>query len=176
MYSVYWIKHQEHIDINTQGYIGITKNVEKRWKEHKQYAKAPYTKCRVIERAINKYKDLLVWDVLVENIDKELAELIEFELRPTSNIGWNIAVGGSCATLGHKHTEETKNKLSGLNPYRAKIANVYNTNTGVLIAENVCLSQWCKANGYNVSYVAGTATGKFKTAKGVHAVYKEGDN
>ena len=171
IYSVYWIRHVDHTCIKTQGYIGITKDVNKRWKEHKQYAKALYVKCTMVERAISKYGDLLVWEVILENVEKELAELIEFELRPTSNIGRNIAVGGCCATLGYKHTEETKCKLRGLNHYRAKKANTYKADTGELVAENICISRWCKENKCNVSYLSGTANGKYKTAKGLYAVY-----
>lgn len=171
MYSIYWIRHTNHTCIKTQGYVGITKDIDKRWKEHKQYAKAPYVKCAVIERAINKYDDLLVWEVILDNVDKELAELIEFELRPVSNIGWNIAVGGHCPTLGYRHTEETKCKLSGLNHYRAKKANIYKAGTKELVAENVCISAWCKENNRNVSYLSGTANGRYKTAKGLYAVY-----
>lgn len=171
MYSIYWIHHPTHVCMKTQGYIGITKNVDKRWKEHKQYAKAPYTKCAVIERAISKYGDLFVWEIVLEDVEKELAEFVEFELRPTTNIGWNLAVGGCCATLGYKHTEETKNKLSGFNNYRAKKANIYNANTEELVAENVCLSEWCKNNNRNAAHLGGTATGRYKAAKGLYARY-----
>lgn len=171
MYSVYWIRHTTHTCMKTQGYIGITKNVNKRWKEHKQCAKAPYVKCAVIERAINKHGDLLVWEVILENVEKELAEFVEFELRSKPGIGWNLAVGGHCATLGYKHTKEAKDKLSGFNHYRAKKANIYDASTKELVAENVCLSKWCKDNNRNVSHLAGTATGRYKAAKGLYARY-----
>jgi predicted GIY-YIG superfamily endonuclease len=35
MYSVYWIKYKNHTDPYCEGYIGISKDPSKRFKEHK---------------------------------------------------------------------------------------------------------------------------------------------
>lgn len=34
-YFVYWVHLPEHSDKKSEGYIGITKNIDTRWKSHK---------------------------------------------------------------------------------------------------------------------------------------------
>lgn len=90
MYTVYWIHKRLDYDFNTQGYIGITKNLHRRFLQHKNYGKS-----YILTNAINKYGwDNLSKTILVSDIDLELAQLIEEMLRPTKEIGWNIATGG----------------------------------------------------------------------------------
>ncbi len=89
MYTLYWICSPNHTDYNTQGYIGVTKNFDRRMKEHQAYPNA------IIKNAINKYSwDALVKQPLAVNLDEELVLLAEEMLRPDNNIGWNIAKGG----------------------------------------------------------------------------------
>jgi hypothetical protein len=89
MVSVYWIHHPEHTDMFTQGYIGITKNIAKRFECHKNRPANKHFK-----RAIKKYG----WDNLVKEIllvsDRVYCYLIESQLRPKEYIGWNINKGG----------------------------------------------------------------------------------
>jgi predicted GIY-YIG superfamily endonuclease len=90
MYNVYWIKSSEHTNPNTQGYVGITKNLKERLKAHKKNKhKTPFT-C-----AIKKYgfKNLIVV-VLHEVATLQEALSIEETLRPTGKIGWNCQKGG----------------------------------------------------------------------------------
>ena len=65
-----------------------------------------------MRRAFEKYgEDGIVKDVVFTGTREEcLAK--EIELRPTSNIGWNIVPGGGSAPdcTGRKHSEETKAK------------------------------------------------------------------
>lgn len=90
MYSVYWIRLQEHTDKLTEGYIGITKNLKERVKSHKN--KKGNLK---ITNAIKKYGfDNLIIDVLHEEKTLEEALQIEKEMRPKPNIGWNHQTGG----------------------------------------------------------------------------------
>jgi predicted GIY-YIG superfamily endonuclease len=89
MYTVYWIKKFDHIDFNSQGYIGITKHFKRRLREHSKGSNLH------LKRAISKYGwNNLVTVVIAENIDQELALLIEEMLRPNNQIGWNITKGG----------------------------------------------------------------------------------
>jgi group I intron endonuclease len=115
MASVYWIHNPEHTDMFTQGYIGITKNIAKRFEEHKNRPSNTHLK-----NAINKYG----WDNLVKEVilvaDKAYCLMIEIKLRANNQIGWNVAKGGGnppiCTRTGWKHTKETneKNRLAHL--------------------------------------------------------------
>jgi group I intron endonuclease len=138
MYSVYWLSAPHHTDYNTEGYVGISKNVEHRWKCHSKNTNTHLT------RAIQKYGwDNIIKKVLVSGVDEEAALLIEEMLRPTTQIGWNIAIGGGSlvgiqvlptkeqiekiriALTGKKRTEEhkinySKSKLAEKNPMFGK--------------------------------------------------------
>lgn len=197
---VYWIhlpNHKIH-----EGYIGITKNIDKRWKYHK----SGYGKCTHLINAINKYGDTLVWEVIREG-SKEDCYLLEQSLRPNANIGWNIRPGGcdivdltdehktniKNAHLGKKLSEETKRKISeshkgkkmseqakfnmkkpktaehkkklslakqgqtGTKANSAKLVDVYEYKTDILVAEQVCLAEWGQKNNFgNISNLRST--------------------
>jgi hypothetical protein len=109
--ALYWISHPDHTDMFTQGYIGVSGQLEKRWEQH-------YTRCENphLQHAINKYG----WDNLVKKViliaNKQYCLDVEKKLRPIKNIGWNIAFGGGMPpnALGKKFgpmSEETKAKL-----------------------------------------------------------------
>jgi hypothetical protein len=94
---LYWYRLPEHTCKNTQGYVGITKNVEQRKLQHKYqsnesnltYIDSPFY------RAVNRYGglDALIFEILAEGTFEEICAL-ENSYRPNLNIGWNIAVGG----------------------------------------------------------------------------------
>lgn len=91
MAFVYWIRKEEHTDIEKEGYIGITKrSVPVRYREHVSDSKRKYT---YLYNAINKYGDSLIVDTLVE-CDLEYAYWLEERLRPCGDIGWNKLSGG----------------------------------------------------------------------------------
>ena len=92
---VYWIHKPEHTDIFTQGYVGITNGkARERWAEHRRSSrKNPDVHCVVINYAIRKHRDL-IYEVVVVADTREYCERIEGLLRPTNNIGYNIARGG----------------------------------------------------------------------------------
>jgi hypothetical protein len=97
MSYVYWIYNDECVDVNTDGYIGITEDVENRFKFHLKKNK------RIPKNVSVK--------VLFEGTREECFAL-EYQYRPFSNIGWNSAVGGSHGwRIGFKHSEETISKL-----------------------------------------------------------------
>ena len=120
--SVYWIRHPDHTDMFTQGYIGITNNTKVRWNAHRKKPSNLH-----IERAVKKYG----WDNLVKEViliaDKSYCLAVETKLRPANQIGWNVVSGGgnppsslgktfirseeyckkqSAAKMGHRHTPE----------------------------------------------------------------------
>jgi predicted GIY-YIG superfamily endonuclease len=121
MYSVY------HIGINddlNSGYIGISKNPEVRFTQHKR--QKANTNQHLLN-AFNKYKDLIKLKILISNIEEEFARLIEEELRPYANIGWNIAKGGGIPPnpIGKVRSKEyceniAKAKIGAKNPMYGK--------------------------------------------------------
>lgn len=93
-YQVYWIHLPEHTDITTQGYVGITKQgLEKRLWKHLNLSKNPETAKYVLHKALNKYADRYVAEVVCI-CDKDYAKWLELKLRPNDFIGWNMRSGG----------------------------------------------------------------------------------
>lgn len=112
MSSVYWIRQTSHTDIFSQGYVGVSNDVKKRWYDHKTYTENTHLKY-----AITKYG----WDNLVKEVvliaDDDYCLNIEAKLRPTDQLGWNIVKGGGMPpnALGKKFgpmSDETKAKVS----------------------------------------------------------------
>jgi hypothetical protein len=73
----------------SQGYIGVSKEAERRWNYHKNYGENTHLK-----NAISKY----TWDGLIKEVvleaDMDYCLDIEAKLRPANKIGWNITAGG----------------------------------------------------------------------------------
>lgn len=115
--SVYWIRCKWHTDYLTQGYVGVTNNIARRIKEHKRNSS---DSSAYLKNAIAKYGEDIVYDILYEDIEEELALLVEAELRSSPAIGWNFAEGGGVppAAWGNQYnkgrslTQETKDKIS----------------------------------------------------------------
>jgi len=93
--SVYWIKAAHHSDFMTEGYIGVARDVSKRWKYgHFGSQKNNRHDNPKFSNAIAKHGwDSLVKEVLVVASENYCYDL-EFKIRPLENIGWNLAVGG----------------------------------------------------------------------------------
>lgn len=89
MTCVYWIRHADHTDVFTQGYVGITANMNSRMWRHSQQKTNPH-----LANAIKKYG----WDALVKTVllvsSTTYCLAIEKKLRPTKDVGWNVAMGG----------------------------------------------------------------------------------
>jgi hypothetical protein len=119
---VYWVRHADHTDLSTQGYIGVTAYFDRRMKEHHKT-----TKNRYFRFAIQKYG----WGNLIKNqiliADEDYCLDVEAKLRPNDKIGWNLVKGGGKPPLaigntykvgipswnkGKPHSAETKQKLS----------------------------------------------------------------
>lgn len=93
--SVYWIHLQEHTDINSEGYIGVSKNAIKRLNQHlTDILNEDHVNPHLVN-AVNKYSwDNLVKDIVV-NGEEAYCYDVEARLRPAKNIGWNLAPGGN---------------------------------------------------------------------------------
>jgi len=131
IYSVY------HITINpgngpllNYGYIGITKDTDKRFAQHRLNKKKsnPHLKY-----ALEKYKDNIKFVVLASNLDYEAACLLEEMLRPNENMGWNIAKGGSIPP-NPKGKERSKE-------YRANISKAKSGNKNPMFGKKLTFSE-----------------------------------
>ena len=115
---IYWIHNESETDIYSQGYVGITKNIKRRIREHSNQKN--FVQGRMIE--IFLYGE------------REFCKQIEKQLRPKKHIGMNVAAGGgdppdatglsrsvetkllmsqnNVGMKGKKHTNEAKRKMS----------------------------------------------------------------
>lgn len=121
MAFVYWIHKPEHNDVMTCGYIGVYKGsrVEDRWRRHNRDA-AKGSKYP-IHKAIRKYGDSLIYQMLFMGSYEECLRLEAF-WRPVMQTGWNIHSGGrTCSPMqGRKHTEASKTKMSNSHKGRCR--------------------------------------------------------
>lgn len=87
---VYWLHLDTHTDPYSQGYVGITKNLEERLRAHKKNKRKTH-----LYYAIQKYKwESIRVTVLREFDSLESALEAESHYRPSLNIGWNSQRGG----------------------------------------------------------------------------------
>jgi predicted GIY-YIG superfamily endonuclease len=89
-YTVYWYHLKEHSNPHSDGYVGITNNLERRHNEHIRNSNNLTTH---FYNALGKYKELVTRDTL-HICSKEDALALEYYYRPDTNIGWNVATGG----------------------------------------------------------------------------------
>jgi len=99
---------------NGKVYIGkTTTTLKKRICSHLSSSKNPK---HLINHALNKYKDEVVWEIIVDDIsDESLLDLKEIELIKSYNSfgpgGYNLTTGGE-GTSGIKWSEESRKKAS----------------------------------------------------------------
>lgn len=130
---VYWA-HLVNMSIETEGYVGVTLDFERRKKEHLSKDVNSH-----FNAAIKKYKDSIVWDIIYKGDITECYKK-ESQYRPVPNLGWNIAVGGTTSSNFMRFlTNETKEKLSkariGKEPWNKGKTQVYSSETLRKIAD-----------------------------------------
>lgn len=103
---LYWIREVGSTNIFEEGYVGVTTRPKERFQAHR-------STLRNKDRAVNSYKESFIdafnsKDLIMSIVDAgNLTQMLykEYLLRPTENIGWNIAVGGRinqvCAKYKH---------------------------------------------------------------------------
>ena len=120
---VYWIRKVEHTNIYTEGYVGVSTNIERRWREHVTEARANRHPNSFLLNVINKhYPDNLIFEIVYLSNEDNCYNYEEM-LRPETNIGWNLRSGGpvgkiteegrkaiSAKALGKKLTEKEKER------------------------------------------------------------------
>lgn len=87
-YTVYWYRRPVHTDPYTEGYIGITNDMERRNLEHLRSKSITH-----FTNALSKYDDIS-YTILHLVTTPEEALALEYTYRPDINIGWNTAIGG----------------------------------------------------------------------------------
>lgn len=100
---LYWIFDKNCTDPQTCGYVGITKNIPSRMRNHrKKFSEKEWE-----------------YTILYEGSRDECLKL-EFGLRPTQKIGWNIAYGGNTRGCGGSKKGISKGSYS--DEHRAAIS------------------------------------------------------
>lgn len=118
MYYIYLITNK----INNKVYIGKTDDVKSRWQKHLSSARLKTEKGYfLLHKAINKYKQNNFIISIIEEHEDELIAFIQEAYwieHYKSNVckygnqyGYNLTSGGEGAS-GHKHTQESKYKMS----------------------------------------------------------------
>ena len=172
MAVVYWIRLEEHDDINSQGYVGITKDFNSRMSRHRRLWTGPHFKSAII-----KYGwDNLIKDVVFEGSIED-CRLEEYRLRPDYDIGWNINIGGEINASTGARTPEGKARIAEFNRIRntgsgnpaAKLTDIYDYRTNQLVAKDVCMAVWCRENNVKKSNLCRTITGVLNHSGGYYA-------
>ena len=123
---VYWIRCVEHTDPYNQGYVGVSTDPNRRFREHKSRSRNP-----ILKNVFNKHEVIL--DILFVG-EYTYCYYVEHQYRPEDLIGWNINKGGfappditgikrsektrmlmsqnNVGFSGRKHSVETKSKMS----------------------------------------------------------------
>ena len=102
---VYWIHLPTHTDKSTQGYIGVSNNPQRRYRDHlNQASKTPNNP---LSNAITLYKDKLIYSIIYIGSEQSCYSL-EQSLRPKSFIGWNYLRKQAKSKL----TPEGRDKIS----------------------------------------------------------------
>jgi hypothetical protein len=113
--EVYWIRTPNHSDMTLEGYVGVSKNAEKRWLYGHNWAhrKGRHDNPR-LANAISKYG----WDNLIKTVlvvaDEEYCYELERKLRPSNSIGWNLVMGGGKPPVTKFRGEDYVSPLKGI--------------------------------------------------------------
>jgi hypothetical protein len=99
----------------SEGYVGVSKNAENRWKYGHHWAfKQGRHDNPILVNAVNKYG----WDNLIKQVvliaDEDYCYDIESKLRPSEHIGWNINVGGTKPPVSKPRGDDYVSPLKGV--------------------------------------------------------------
>jgi len=113
--SVYWIRAKHHSDMMTEGYVGVSKDANKRWKYGHSWAQKNNRHDNpLFSNAIAKHG----WDNLVKDIlviaSQEYCYELERKLRPEDEIGWNLVVGGGKPPISKFRGNDYVSPLKGI--------------------------------------------------------------
>lgn len=112
LHFVYWIRKKEHTNAYSEGYIGVTHDIKRRWREHKTEAFMNRHPNSFLGNSIKKYKDDLIYEILFVGNEDDCYKYEEF-LRPTQNIGWNLRSGGPVGKMSDEGRKRNSERLKG---------------------------------------------------------------
>ena len=103
-YYLYWWRDHNHTDPWTEGYVGITKDLDKRKSGHRHEH--------------DWFREDLECVVLLEGLSEAEARYLERTYRPEVNIGWNKMSGGGMppSALGKKFPGRKRPDIAILKP------------------------------------------------------------
>lgn len=113
--QVYWIRAKHHSDITSDGYVGVSKDAQKRWMYGHDWAhrKGCHDNPK-LANAISKHG----WENLVKTIlviaDEGYCYELENKLRPAENIGWNLVAGGGKPPVAKFRGDDYVSPLKGI--------------------------------------------------------------
>lgn len=161
---VYWLHTDSQIDYLTEGYVGVTYNLDVRLDQHRRQCltkKQHHKKHNGMVQAFEE--DTVVADILFCGEYNECLSL-EKELRPQPRVGWNLAVGGDGGNIVHGLTNtkvaktfynlRTKAKKCGVSFFwegkLEEFALFYKetkpTEKGYVLTRLDCTKDWCPDN------------------------------
>ena len=113
--QVYWIRAPHHSDMTLDGYVGVSKNAQKRWSYGHNWAhRKGRHENQKLANAISKYG----WDNLVKTVlvisDEDYCYDLERKLRPSDNIGWNLISGGGKPPISKSRGKDYISPLKGV--------------------------------------------------------------
>ena len=113
--QVYWIRAAHHSNMMLDGYIGVSKNSKNRWQYgHLWSHKNGRHDNPKFSNAIAKHGwDNLIKEILVIGEEKYCYEL-ELKLRPNTEIGWNLAIGGGKPPVSKYRGDDYMSPLKGV--------------------------------------------------------------
>ena len=113
--QVYWIRAPHHSDVTLEGYVGVSKNAQKRWLYGHSLAhrKGRHDNPKMAN-AISKYG----WDNLIKTLlvvaKENYCYDLERKLRPSNNIGWNLIIGGGQPPVAKFRGDDYVSPLKGV--------------------------------------------------------------
>ena len=108
---VYWIKIPLHTDIRTEGYVGVTTNMKKRWREHINKVNNKSHSNQYLSNVFSKHSDIY-YEIIFQGPLEGCYQIEEY-YRHSINIGWNLRRGGehSSGMAGKKHSKESRKRM-----------------------------------------------------------------
>ena len=137
--EVYWIHTKDHSDIFSEGYIGVSNNAKTRWKSGHQWQVKNNMHPNIrLTNAINEHG----WNNLVMEViliaDSDYCHNIEQKLRPSEEIGWNLAIGGGKPPVAKFRGEDYVSPLKGVSRSTPWMIGRTPSNKGVRSSKEAC--------------------------------------
>lgn len=108
---VFWIHHKSHTNIYTEGYVGVTSNIDRRFKELHTNAIQNKHPNNLLSKAIISDSTSIIYEIIYAG-EKQLCFEYQKELRPQP-AGWNLFAGGPKGKISDKGREKLSSAKLG---------------------------------------------------------------